>query len=183
MAKLQMQKELQEEALLDGAIKEKSSRQYEKKRRQNGYEDTRPEVYTASTDSGDTYVANSATTVPSEYESEDLPPTFEGYQPPGRLVLFELIAFVLLVYLLMANPGSGSLTAISSDTKGGVGLLSRSSQCPPTGNSMLKQELTIFRKLHWRDLHFMAGCCQRIRREEYGIKRGGWLIYWRDVRG
>lgn len=56
---------------------------------------------------------------------EDRSPWYKGaYQPPGRLVLFELTAFVLLVYLLMGNPIGGSLGAISSDGKGGVGLLS-----------------------------------------------------------
>lgn len=52
-------------------------------------------------------------------------PKFKGkYQPPGRLLLFELIVFIILVYLLFGSPGGGTLAAISSDGKGGVGLLS-----------------------------------------------------------
>lgn len=100
------------------------------KQLQNGWDETTPEVYSAS-DSSDTAVNTPATTIPPEYEEEyeDPPPIFGGYQPPGRLVLFELIAFVLLTYLLMSNPAAGSMSAISGDSKGGVGLLSQSAPC------------------------------------------------------
>lgn len=66
------------------------------------------------------------TLVNEVFDEDNILPFAEGYQPPGRLVFFELIAFILLVYLLMGSPGNGSLAAISSDGKGGVGLLSMS---------------------------------------------------------
>lgn len=87
-----------------------------------------------------------------EYEEDDEEPTKLGnkYQPPGRLVLFELVAFVLVVFLLLGSPGGGSIAAISSDGKGGVGLLSTSSPEDLTlDQRRVYGELTADRELYW----------------------------------
>lgn len=90
--------------------------------------------------------ASSATYVGNEEDFDEVidPPFAKGYQPPGRLVLFELIAFALLVYLLMGTPGNGSLAAISSDGKGGVGLLSMSSFCSAPRLCETERRLMLF---------------------------------------
>lgn len=78
----------------------------------------------------DEWSASDATTIVADEDDDNKDeapaPAVPKYQPPARLLLFELTAFILLIILLLGEPSGGSLAAISNNGKGGVGFLSRS---------------------------------------------------------